>query len=218
MSINDSRSGGVRLDLFANPEFDRGASRLTEFVWLVVSGLLVDSWLPGSGWRCALLRCFGARIGIGVVIKPRVRVKFPWRLDVGDHTWIGEGVWIDNLALVRLGSHVCVSQGAYLCTGSHDWSAPGFDLITRPIVAADGAWIGARATIGPGVTVGDGAVLTLSSIATRDLEPWGVYAGSPLKRTGRRRIRTFDGHVACPNPGAIDEHENPQMARMDSAA
>ena len=122
----------MRLDLYRNPHFPRGATRLTELVWIVLSGLLVASWLPGSGWRTFLLRLFGARIGQGVVIKPHVSIKFPWRLIVGNHVWIGERVWIDNLAEVAIGSNSCISQGAYLCTGSHDWSDSRFGLVTRP--------------------------------------------------------------------------------------
>ena len=103
----------------------------------------------------------------------------PWRLEVGDHTWIGEGVWIDNLAEVRIGAHCCLSQGVYLCTGSHDWSKSTFDLITMPISIHDGAWICAQATIGPGVTVFEGAILGLGSVATSNLDAWGVYQGVP---------------------------------------
>ncbi len=150
-----------------------------EAAWLVTQALLVSSWLPGSAPRVWALRAFGARIGRGVVVKPGVRVKFPWRLAVGDHCWIGEDAWIDNLAPVTLGNHVCLSQGVYLCTGSHDWRSESFDLVTRPIHVADAAWIGARAVVGPGVTVGEGAVLALGSTASRALEPWTVYQGTP---------------------------------------
>ena len=133
----------MRLDKFKNPEFDRGASRFTEMLWIVLQGFLFSSWLPGSAWRRTLLRMFGARIGKGVVIKPRVNVKFPWRLVIGDFVWIGEQVWIDNLEMVTVGSHSCLSQGVYLCTGSHNWADPSFGLITQPIKIGEGCWVGA---------------------------------------------------------------------------
>jgi putative colanic acid biosynthesis acetyltransferase WcaF len=178
-----------RLADFAAPQFSRGRPAVIEALWLVVQWMFVASWLPGSAHRRLLLRLFGARIGKGVVIKQRVRVKFPWRLSVGDHTWIGEDVWIDNLALVTIGADCCLSQGAYLCTGSHDWSRSSFDLITKPIVIGEGAWIAARAVVGPGVEVGEGAVLGLGSAATRDLAPWQVHLGVPARPVAERRPR-----------------------------
>jgi putative colanic acid biosynthesis acetyltransferase WcaF len=162
----------VRLDRFDACKFDRGRSRIVEALWLICGGLFVSSGLPGSLLRVLILRAFGARISSGVVIKPHVRVKFPWRLSIGAHSWIGEDVWIDNLAQVSIGAQCCISQAAYLCTGSHDWSSESFNLVTKPIVIEDGAWICAKTTIGPGVRVGKGAVLALGSIATRDLDPW----------------------------------------------
>jgi putative colanic acid biosynthesis acetyltransferase WcaF len=188
-----------RLADFAAPQFSRGRPAVIEALWLVVQWLFVTSWLPGSAHRRLLLRLFGARIGKGVVIKQGVRVKFPWRLSVGDHTWIGEDVWVDNLALVTIGADCCLSQGVYLCTGSHDWSRSSFDLITRPIVIDDGAWIAARAIVGPGVVVGLGAVLGLGSTASRDLAPWQVYLGVPARPVAERHVRQVAATAA---PGA----------------
>ena len=176
----------MHLDRFDNSAYERGRSSVVEALWLVVSGVLVESWLPGSAFRIYLLRLFGARIGPGVVIKPHVRIKFPWRLSIGDNSWIGEGVWIDNLAQVDVGANCCISQGAYLCTGSHDWSLPAFDLITRPITIGDGAWICAQARVSPGVKVGAGAVLGFGAIATRDLEAGQCYGAAQATRTGAR--------------------------------
>jgi len=136
-----------------------------------------------------LLGAFGATVGKGVQIKPGVRVKFPWRLEIGDHSWIGEDVWIDNLAPVTIASNCCISQRVYLCTGSHDWSRPTFDLIVRPIHIKQAAWIAACSTVGPGVTVGEGAVLALGSVATHDLEPWTIYTGIPAKPVRKREIK-----------------------------
>jgi putative colanic acid biosynthesis acetyltransferase WcaF len=134
------------------------------------------------------LRLFGARIGKGVTVKPRVRVKFPWRLHVGDHSWIGEDVWLDNLAEIRIGDHCCISQSVYLCTGSHDWQRASFDLIVKPIVLEDEVWLAARSVVGPGVTIGRGAVLGLGSVATRNLLPCHIHQGVPAIPIKRRRI------------------------------
>lgn len=191
MCTNESESGGrVRLDLFANPEFSRGASRLTELCWMAVSGLLIESWLPGSGWRRQLLRAFGARIGEGVVIKPRVRVKFPWRLKIGDHSWIGEAVWIDNLADVTVGTHCCLSQGAYLCTGNHDWTDSRFRLNTGSIELGHGCWVGAKTALAPGTQVEPGAVVTMGSVASGRIEAWTVHIGVPAKAQKQRQLRS----------------------------
>ena len=179
----------MRLDLFDNAAFDRGRPAWVEASWSLLQALFVTSRLPGSLHRVWLLRRFGAVIGRGVVIKPGVRVKFPWRLRIGDHVWIGEEVWIDNLVSVAFGSHCCISQGAYLCTGSHDWRSERFDLITQPIEVGDHAWICAKAVIGPGVRVGEGAVLTLGSVAAGDLAPWMVHQGIPARPVRRRSLQ-----------------------------
>lgn len=168
--------------------FTRGRPAIVELLWIVIQALFVSSALPGSAHRRFLLRLFGASIGARVVLKPGIRVKFPWRLTIGDNSWIGEHAWIDNLAQVSIAANCCVSQGAYLCTGSHDWTRPGFDLITGPIALEPGAWVAARACVGPNVTIGRGAVLGLGSTATRDLNPWTVYAGIPAAAVRTRTI------------------------------
>ncbi|NML06243.1 WcaF family extracellular polysaccharide biosynthesis acetyltransferase [Sphingomonas sp. G-3-2-10] len=176
------------LGVYTAGSFTRGRPAIVELLWIVVQAIFVSSALPGSAHRRFLLRLFGASIGARVVLKPGIRVKFPWRLTIGDNSWIGEHAWIDNLAQVSIAGDCCVSQGAYLCTGSHDWSRPGFDLITGPIVLEPGAWVAARASVGPNVTLGRGAVLGLGSTATRDLNPWTVYAGVPAIAVRTRNI------------------------------
>lgn len=184
----------MRLSTFRNDDFYRGASQLKELAWLIISGVLVDGPIPGSGWRAAILRAFGAKIGTGVVFKPRVRVKFPWRLEIGPDSWIGEGVWIDNLAPVRIGHDVCISQGAYLGTGNHDWTSPNFDLLTSAITIAPQCWVCARATVAPGTDMQEGAILGLGAVGRGRLEPWAVYAtGSPVQIGTRRQKPTGTG-------------------------
>lgn len=167
--------------------YTTGAGMVRQVLWFFLGQPLVRSWLvPFSRVKVIVLRSFGASVGAGVRIKPGVKVKFPWRLHVGDYCWLGEDLWIDNLAEVRIGAHCCISQGAYLCTGSHDWASDTFDLITRPIILHDHAWIGAKAVVAPGVTVGEGAVLGLGSVATRSLEPWTIHVGLPAKPVRQR--------------------------------
>ena len=174
---------------FNNAAFVRGRPKVVEGLWHLLQAMLLSSWLPGSFHRRMLLRVFGASIGTGVVIKPGVRVKFPWKLKVGNHSWIGEHVWIDNLAPVTIGANCCLSQGAYLCTGSHDWSRRHFDLIVKPIRLEDGAWVAAKACVGPGVTVGQGAILAMGSVAVTDLAPWQIYQGNKAVHLKSRVIQ-----------------------------
>jgi putative colanic acid biosynthesis acetyltransferase WcaF len=185
----EDRACAVSLNEYRNEEFDRGRSKFVEALWIFLDCVFVRSWLPGSAHRRVILRAFGARIGKRVLLKPGVRIKFPWRLEVGKDSWIGEDVWIDNLAAVQIGSNCCISQGTYICTGNHDWGATTFDLIVKPVTIGSGAWIASRSTIGPGTSVGEGAVLSLGSVATSDLEAWGIYKGSPAKFVKRRVLR-----------------------------
>jgi putative colanic acid biosynthesis acetyltransferase WcaF len=171
-----------RIDLSSpdNTELVRGRSLLFEALWFFFGApILASRVMPSSILRAILLRLFGAKIGVGVYIKPGVRVKFPWYLSVGDHCWIGEDVWIDNLAPVSIGSHVCVSQGAYICTGNHDWSKLNMRLFVKPIRLEMGSWVGARGVVCPGVTIAEGAILTAGSVATRDIPSFEIHTGNP---------------------------------------
>jgi len=178
----------VALRQYNNTRFDRGRSKLVEFLWLVLDAALVRSRVPGYLHRRLILRAFGARIGKRVLIKPGVRIKFPWRLEIGDDSWLGEDAWIDNLVTVRIGANCCISQDAYICTGSHDWGASTFGLIVKPVKIGDGAWLASRSVIGPGVVVGEGAVLCLGSVTTSDLAAWGIYQGVPATLVKYRAV------------------------------
>ena len=178
----------VDLAAFDNSWYHPGSSALSRVLWFFIGLPLLRSSLPGSRWRVLLLRLFDARIGRGVVIKPGVRVKYPWHLTMGDHCWIGEDVWIDNLAPVELRNDVCISQRAYLCTGNHDWSDPAFGLIVKPIALGHGSWVGAGALVCPGVELGDGAIAAAGGVVTRNIPAWEIHAGNPAGFMRQREL------------------------------
>lgn len=179
----------MRLDNYTLGSYTPGAALWQQLLWYFVGQPLFRSyWLPFSRLKVWLLRSFGAEVGQHVRIKPGVRVKFPWRLSVGDYVWIGENAWLDNLAAIKIASHVCISQDVYLCTGNHNWSHPDFQLITAPIEIGQGCWIAARAVVGPGVTIGKGAVLGLGSVTGRSLQAMTIYTGNPAQPLKQRII------------------------------
>ncbi len=183
----------VRLKNYDNNGYHPGAGLLKRLVWFFMSALLFESaLLPVTGLKCRILRWFGANIGDDVIIKPRVTIKYPWFLSVGDNVWIGEGVWIDNLTWVCLASDVCLSQGAYLLTGNHNYRDPGFKLIIGAIVIEAGAWVGAKAVVCPGISIGSQAVVTVASVLTGDALPNAVYSGNPAMHARNRFARAAD--------------------------
>jgi len=170
----------TNLSTYNNSPFHPGGNFFTRLVWYNINAIFFKtSLLPSSVLKVFLLRIFGAKIGSNVVIKPCVNIKYPWNLSIGHFTWIGENVWIDNLVMVAIGSSVCISQGAVLLTGSHDYKKTSFNLITGNIILNDGVWIGASAVVNQGITVSTHAVLTSGSIATKNMEAYSIYQGNP---------------------------------------
>lgn len=168
------------LDRYDNAWYQSGKPVLIRLLWYFINALVFQtSWFPINALKVRLLRLFGAQIGQGVTIKPSVNIKYPWRLSVGDHVWIGEEVWIDNLVSIHIGSHGCISQGAMLLTGSHNYKRPTFDLIVESIFLEEGVWIGAKAVVCPGVVGGSHSVLSVGSVATSDMEAYKIYQGNP---------------------------------------
>ena len=163
-----------------NNSWYRPGSKIKQLAWFVIGRIVINTYLPvPMSIKVLTLRIFGAKIGKNVTIKPKVNIKYPWFLTVENDIWIGENVWIDNLTNVTLCNNSCLSQGAMLLTGNHNFTKSSFDLITQPIRIESGAWIGAKATVCPGVTVHSHAVLTVNSVATKDLEAYGIYQGNP---------------------------------------
>jgi putative colanic acid biosynthesis acetyltransferase WcaF len=124
--------------------------------------------------RVAILRAFGANIGDGVLIRHRVRIHWPWKLSVGSNSWVGEGAWLLNLERITVGKDSCISQEAFICTGSHDRRSATFEFDNAPIVIGDGVWIAARAVVLRGVTVEDGAVVGAGTVVSRSVPRNGV--------------------------------------------
>lgn len=158
-----------RLDRFSGAGYDKGRSAVSQVLWLVAQHVLVRPWWVPVSVRRWVLRRFGATIGTGVLIRHRVRIHWPWKLQVGDHSWIGEGVWILNLETVTIGSHTCISQDVLLCTGSHDRHSPSFEFDNGPIRIGDHSWVGARGTVLRGVTIGSGVVVGATALVIDDI-------------------------------------------------
>ncbi len=176
------------LSTYNNTWYNPG-SYLKRILWLYINSIfLKSSFFPFNSLKVFLLRFFGAKIGKGVVIKPSVNIKYPWKLIIGDYVWIGEEVWIDNLDTVIIGNHTCISQGALLLCGNHNYKKSSFDLIIKPITIEEGVWIGAKSIICGGVTCYSHSVLTVASVATHSLEAYSIYQGNPCQKIKVREI------------------------------
>jgi putative colanic acid biosynthesis acetyltransferase WcaF len=179
----------VKLTSYDNLWYKPGRSLFIRALWLIISALFIQcSWNPSSKLRVILLRLFGAKVGKRVVLKPCLHIKYPWLLSIGDYSWIGEGVWIDNLTNVIIEHDVCISQGAYLLTGNHDYTSMNFNLLVKPIKIESGVWIGAKSIVCPGVICHSHSVLTIASIATKDLPPYTICSGNPASGIKKRQI------------------------------
>jgi len=177
------------LSIYNNHPYHPGGSKLKRLIWYYVNILFFKTALfPFYAPKVFLLRAFGAKIGKQVEFKPSVNIKYPWNLTIGDEVWIGENVWLDSLVMITIGSNVCLSQGAMLLTGSHNYKKSSFDLITGSIVLEDGVWIGAGAIVNQGITAHSHAVLTSGSVATKNMEAYCIYQGTPAVKVRERVI------------------------------
>ena len=164
-------------------------SSLVTLFWFIANNIFIYSYLPIPVFiKKSILKAFGAKIGSGLMIKPGVNIKAPWNLEIGENTWVGEGAWIDNIGKVKIGNNVCISQGALLLSGNHDYKKETFDLVIKDIVLEDGVWIGAKSVVCSGITCFSHSVLAVNSVATKDLEAYQIYQGNPAQRVRERVI------------------------------
>ena len=163
-----------------NNSWYKHGGKIKTIVWYLSNLLFFNNKLnPSSSLKVFILKKFGANVGKKIVIKPGVNIKYPWLLSIGDYSWIGEDVWIDNLDQVTIGANCCISQGAMLLCGNHNFKKSTFDLIIKPITLEDGVWIGARSTVCPGVLAKSHSVLTVGSIISQTMEEYTIYRGNP---------------------------------------
>ncbi len=179
----------IRLDTYNNSWYKPGGSAIKRLLWYFVNVVFFQTALfPFNGLKVFFLRIFGSQIGKGVVVKPSVNIKYPWLLSIGDYAWIGEKVWIDNLAQVDIGAHCCLSQGAFLLCGNHDYTKSTFDLMVKPITLKNGAWVGAKAIVVPGTVLEEGAMLAAGSLGAGLLQAFTIYQGNPALEVKKRVV------------------------------
>jgi putative colanic acid biosynthesis acetyltransferase WcaF len=177
---NNNGSKVLLKDFNSSIGLDRGVGKFKEIAWYLVKVIFFLSALPyPNSFKKMLLKLFGASVGQGVVIKPRVNIHMPWKLVIGNYVWIGEEVFILNFEEITIGNNVCVSQRAFLCGGNHDFAIPSMPYRNGPITLLDGCWVGAGCFIGPGVTVGIDSVVTAGSVLTTSVDGNGIYRGNP---------------------------------------
>lgn len=182
----------MRTDLskFNTGNYKPGAGKVKILLWYFLNYYIFNSAIPWPNpIKVSLLKVFGAKVGSGINMKPKVRIKNPWRLTIGDNCWIGEGVWIDNLEDVVIGANVCLSQGAMLLTGNHDYTVTDFAYRLSGINLEDGVWIGAQSVVCPGVTCKSHAILTVNSVATKQLDAYKIYSGNPATFVRERKFK-----------------------------
>jgi len=189
LEINDMTKNTTNLSKFNNNWYNPGKNIIIRLIWYFVNSLFFINSLNGSSViKKFLLRLFGAKVGKGVVLKPGINIKYPWKLTIGDNSWIGERVWIDCLDKITIGSNCCISQGAMLLNGNHNYSKTTFDLMIAPIILEDGVWIGAGAMVTGGTVCASHSVLCVQSVASKNLESYTVYRGNPAEKIKERKF------------------------------
>jgi putative colanic acid biosynthesis acetyltransferase WcaF len=181
---------GVNLNAYDQSWYKRGRDSAIVVLWELVQTFLIrPSPHPLYAWRNFWYRLFGAKLGEKVLLRNTVTCNYPWRLAIGNNSWVGDEVTLYCLECIRIGDNVVISQQAYLCTGTHDHRDPRFGLEVRPVIIEAGAWIGLGALIMPGVTIGEGALIGARAVLTHDALPWTIYHGMPARPVGQRILR-----------------------------
>ncbi|MDF2926670.1 MAG: putative acyl transferase [Paenibacillaceae bacterium] len=170
----------IRLDRYNQDWYSRGRSGFIVLLWWFIQGTIFRFSLhPMYAWRNFLLRLFGAQIGRGVQVRATAKFTYPWKVSIGEYSWIGDHVELYSLDQIHIGSHCVISQNSYLCTGSHDIYDENFGLITKPVTVGDGAWIASDVFLYPGVAIGEMAVVAARSTVTRNVPANLIFGGSP---------------------------------------
>jgi len=189
-----SSTSWVDLRRYNQSGFDRGRPTWMIILWWFVQAIAFPLSLHNfNGFRIALLRWFGAKIGTGVVIRPTARFTYPWKVTIGDYSWIGDDVVFYSLAAIQVGAHCVISQKSYLCTGSHDWQDPTFALIVAGIKIEDGVWIATDCFIAPGISIGANTVVGARSSVFSDLPGEQVCWGTPCRPQFARKMKVSTG-------------------------
>lgn len=178
--ITSQQGSRVKLGDFDPGDFNRGAGKPKEICWYLFKMFFFLTAFPyPSTLKVAILRMFDAKIGKGVIIKPRVNIVFPWKLRIGNDVWLGEEVILLNFEQITIGNDVCISQRTFLCGGNHDFKEPSMPYRNGPIILEDGVWIGASCFVGPGITISVDTVVSAGSVITTSLMANAIYKGNP---------------------------------------
>ena len=170
-----------------SPSFNRGKPQWYIFLWWLVEGVIFPlTPHPLNRVRTSLLRLFGAKIGKSVVIRSSVRVLFPWKVEVGDYSWLGDNVYLYSLDNIKIGSHSIISQNCYLCAGSHNMDDIAFDLKIAPILIGNGVWVASDCFVAPGVKIGANSVIGARSSVFKNIPAEYIAWGSPCKAHQKR--------------------------------
>ena len=176
------------LSKFNNNWYNPG-NKLKVILWFFANSLIINNYLPiPMSIKVFVLKIFGAKIGKNLTIKPKVNIKYPWFLEIGNNVWIGETAWIDNFVKVIIEDNVCISQGATLLTGNHNYKKSNFEMIVGEIYLEKGSWIGAKSVVCGGVKCKSHSVLAVNSVTSKDLNPYTIYQGNPAKEIRERII------------------------------
>lgn len=176
-----------------------GAGAIKRTLWYFTNALFfLNPLFPFRAPKPGLLRLFGAKVGKGVVVHPGVNIKYPWKLVIGDHVWIGQRAWLDNLDRLTIGSHVVISQGAMIIQGSHDYKRVDYPTFSAPVVLESGSWVGAGALVLAGATLKSHAILSAGSVTSKTLEPYTIYRGNPAEPIRQRVMQRETGNANEP--------------------
>lgn len=187
----ENRGVYMKVDLtkYNQSWYSRGKSSWYILLWWFIQGTIFRFSIHNMyKFRNFLLKLFGAKIGKNVKIRSTAKITYPWKVEIGDNTWIGDDVVLYSLDNIKIGSNCVISQRSYICTGSHDIESESFNLIVKPITIEDYSWIAADVFVGQGVTIREGSVIAARSSIYKDSEPWMVYVGNPAKPVKKRKI------------------------------